>query len=99
MPQFLILDEATSALDTESEKSIRSALGAVVKGRTTFVIAHRLSTVEMADRIFMLEQGRIAEEGTHQDLLSARERTQSSIRLTIGSPNKTGTSLLLPKKI
>ena len=67
----LILDEATSALDTESEKSIRSALGAVVKGRTTFVIAHRLSTIEMADRIFVLEQGRIAEEGTHQDLLSA----------------------------
>ena len=66
----LILDEATSALDTESEKSIRSALGAVVKGRTTFVIAHRLSTIEMADRIFVLEQGRIAEEGTHQDLLS-----------------------------
>ena len=58
----LILDEATSALDTESEKSIRSALGAVVEGRTTFVIAHRLSTIEMADRIFVLDQGRIAEE-------------------------------------
>ena len=68
---LLLMDEATSALDTESEKSIRSALGAVVKGRTTFVIAHRLSTIEMADRIFVLDQGRVAEEGTHQGLLDS----------------------------
>ena len=57
----LILDEATSALDTESEKSIRSALGAVVKGRTTFVIANRLSTIEKPDKIFVLDPGWVAE--------------------------------------
>lgn len=67
---ILILDEATSALDTESERHIQSALDAVTTGRTTLVIAHRLSTVEKADLILVMDQGRIVERGTHAQLLS-----------------------------
>ncbi|MGH8727468.1 MAG: lipid A export permease/ATP-binding protein MsbA [Burkholderiales bacterium] len=65
----LILDEATSALDTESERHVQAALEDLLQGRTTIVIAHRLSTVERADRIVVLEKGRIAEIGSHRDLL------------------------------
>ncbi len=67
---ILILDEATSALDTEAERHIQAALAQLVRNRTTFVIAHRLSTVEQADRIIVLEGGRIAESGTHAQLLA-----------------------------
>ncbi|MEW6324534.1 MAG: ABC transporter ATP-binding protein [Nitrospirota bacterium] len=68
-PPILILDEATSALDYESEAIVQEALGALIKGRTTLVVAHRLSTVQRADRIVVLEGGRIVEEGSHGDLL------------------------------
>jgi len=67
---ILILDEATSALDTESERQVQAALATLMKNRTTLVIAHRLSTIEHADKILVLEQGRIVESGTHQELLS-----------------------------
>ncbi|NNM59883.1 MAG: lipid A export permease/ATP-binding protein MsbA [Legionellales bacterium] len=70
---ILILDEATSALDTESERYIQAALNEVMKNRTTLVIAHRLSTIENADCILVMDQGRIIEQGTHQELLAKRD--------------------------
>jgi ATP-binding cassette, subfamily B, bacterial MsbA len=69
---LLLLDEATSALDSESERVVQAALEALMRGRTTIVIAHRLSTIERADRIVVLERGRVAETGNHAELL-ARE--------------------------
>jgi len=68
---ILILDEATSALDNESERLVQEALRRLMAGRTTLVIAHRLSTIEHADRIVVLERGRITEQGTHAALLKA----------------------------
>jgi ATP-binding cassette, subfamily B, bacterial len=71
-PQILILDEATSNLDTESEQLIQASMGTLLAGRTTFVIAHRLSTIRRADLILLMEDGRIVERGTHDELMRAR---------------------------
>lgn len=68
-PPILILDEATSALDTESERLVQEALERLMKNRTTFVIAHRLSTIVNADKICVMHQGRIVEQGTHEELM------------------------------
>jgi ATP-binding cassette subfamily B protein/subfamily B ATP-binding cassette protein MsbA len=71
-PQILILDEATSNLDTESEQLIQASMASLLAGRTTFVIAHRLSTVRRADLILLMEEGRVIERGTHEALMRAR---------------------------
>ncbi len=73
-PPILLLDEATSALDTETEQEIQDALTQAGKGRTVLTIAHRLSTVAEADRIVVLEQGEIVEQGSHDDLLARNGR-------------------------
>jgi len=73
-PRILILDEATSSLDSESEQLIQHGLSYLMQGRTTFVIAHRLSTIRRADQILVMEQGRIVERGTHEELYEARGR-------------------------
>jgi subfamily B ATP-binding cassette protein MsbA len=73
-PRILILDEATSSLDSESEQMIQQGLSYLMQGRTTFVIAHRLSTIRRADQILVIEQGRIVERGTHEELYEMRGR-------------------------
>ena len=69
-PQVLVLDEATSSVDSISEQLIQEATEHITKGRTSIVIAHRLSTIQKADRIIVLEKGRIIEQGDHQELLA-----------------------------
>jgi len=71
-PKILVLDEATSSLDVQSEKLIQEALGHLIKDKTTFIIAHRLSTVREADKILVIEKGRIVEQGSHQELMKKR---------------------------
>jgi ATP-binding cassette subfamily B protein len=72
-PRILILDEATSAVDTETERKIQEALDRLVAGRTVFAIAHRLSTLRRASRLFVIEHGKLAEVGTHAELLARPE--------------------------
>jgi ATP-binding cassette subfamily B protein len=71
-PRILILDEATSSVDTRTERLIQGALENLLKGRTSFVIAHRLSTIRNADHLLVLDQGKIVERGTHDELLARK---------------------------
>jgi ATP-binding cassette subfamily B protein len=70
-PPLLLLDEATSALDAESERMVQAALESAMSGRTTLVVAHRLATVQRANRIIVMDHGRIVEQGTHETLVAA----------------------------
>jgi subfamily B ATP-binding cassette protein MsbA len=83
---ILILDEATSALDNESERAVQAALDTLMAGRTTFVVAHRLSTIERADLIVVMERGRIVEQGTHDELLAAGGTYANLYRLQFTTP-------------
>ena len=71
-PRILLLDEATSSLDTESERLVQEALQRLMENRTTFVVAHRLSTIQRADRILVLDKGQLVEEGTHTQLMERK---------------------------
>jgi ATP-binding cassette, subfamily B, bacterial len=86
-PRILILDEATSSVDTETERHIQDALDRLVQGRTVFAIAHRLSTLRRASRLFVIEEGRIVEEGKHMDLLArenGRYRRLAELQASLG---------------
>jgi ABC-type multidrug transport system fused ATPase/permease subunit len=78
-PSILILDEATSSLDAESEKLVQDALNELMKDRTTIIIAHRLATIRNADKIYVLHEGKIAEKGTHEELLLNAEGIYSNL--------------------
>jgi ATP-binding cassette, subfamily B, bacterial len=93
-PQILILDEATSNLDTESEQLIQESMATLLAGRTTFVIAHRLSTVRRADLILLMEEGRIIERGTHEDLMDARGTYYRMVLRQIESAAQSGDGVL-----
>jgi subfamily B ATP-binding cassette protein MsbA len=80
-PDVMILDEATSALDSESERSVQEALDHLLENRTAIVVAHRLSTVNNADRIIVLQDGQIIEQGSHEELLSIKGVYQNLVHL------------------
>jgi ATP-binding cassette, subfamily B, bacterial len=89
-PQILILDEATSNLDTESEQLIQASMASLFAGRTTFVIAHRLSTVRRADLILLMDEGRITERGRHEELMQARGAYYSMVLRQMESSGANG---------
>jgi ATP-binding cassette, subfamily B, bacterial len=93
-PQILILDEATSNLDTESEQLIQASMASLLAGRTTFVIAHRLSTVRRADLILLMEDGRVIERGTHEELMRARGTYYQMVLRQMETAVQTGEGVL-----
>ncbi|MDX9970767.1 MAG: ABC transporter ATP-binding protein [Candidatus Gracilibacteria bacterium] len=82
-PPILILDEATSALDSETEKLIQKALSEVMKGRTTIIVAHRLSTVRKADNIIVMSKGKLVEQGTHEELMKSEGRYKKMVDMQV----------------
>lgn len=98
-PRILLLDEATSALDPESEVLVRDALERLMRGRTTLIVAHRLSTVRRADRIVVLEHGRIVEQGSHAELIELDARYVQLYRAQNGQPPAITGALTLPPDV
>jgi ATP-binding cassette subfamily B protein len=80
-PQVLILDDATSAVDATKEHEIRAALAQVMEGRTTLVIAHRPATIALAERVAVVDEGRVVDEGTHEELVARSERYRALLAL------------------
>jgi ABC-type multidrug transport system fused ATPase/permease subunit len=92
-PPILILDEVTSNLDTESEPLIQGAMATLLAGRTTFVIAHRLSTIRRADLILLMDDGRVVERGTHDELRRARGTSHGMFPRPMESHDRNGDDL------
>jgi ABC-type multidrug transport system ATPase subunit len=95
----VILDEATAHLDSESEVAVQAALAEALEGRTAIVIAHRLSTVRAADEIAVVEEGRVVERGTHDDLLDAGGRYAALYRTQFAEPQFTGLQFTEPTAV
>ena len=93
-PRILILDEATSNLDTESEQLIQASMATLLAGRTTFVIAHRLSTIRRADLILLMDDGRVIERGTHEELMRAGGTYRDMVRRQMESHQDTADEVL-----
>ena len=92
----MILDEATSSLDTESEREVQRALENLMKNRTTIIIAHRLSTVKNADRIIVLKDGQLVEEGTHDVLLAKHGEYHALYRLQFSGETEESVQMMEP---
>jgi len=89
-PPILILDDSTSSVDVRTEQQIQKALADVIKGRTTFVVAHRMSTLRKADLVLVLDRGRIVESGSHEDLRTLNGIYQRTLKLQL-QPQESGT--------